>query len=232
MHPEGSGLGGDPYRYADAAGPNTAFRTSEEERPLTTTSGDPRNLTVGASSLLGFPPTSGFVDDPVCALTGNFFHAEVDLAFPARASLLDLARHYNSLAGSRVGAFGPGWSSTLDMALVAGAGEGIAVGLPDGAEVGFSAGDDGVLRPETRPALSLSHLDDGTWVLAGGPAPGATRWRFDAAGTLTAISRGVAQVALEREGGEVLRLVEASSGRWVTLSWEGGHISSASSSDG
>src|SRR5260370_50680 len=44
MHPEGSGPGGNPYRYADAAGPNTAFRTSEEERPLTTTSGDPRNL--------------------------------------------------------------------------------------------------------------------------------------------------------------------------------------------
>ncbi|HWD72341.1 MAG TPA: DUF6531 domain-containing protein, partial [Actinomycetota bacterium] len=192
----------------------------------------PSYLTVGASSLLGFPPTSGFVEDPVCALTGNFFHAEVDLAFPARACLLDLARHYNSLAASRAGAFGAGWSSTLDMALVAGAGEGISVGLPDGAEVGFSAGDDGVLRPETRPALSLSHLDDGTWVLAGGPAPGATRWRFDAAGTLTAISRGAAQVALERSGGEVVRLVEASSGRWVTLTWEGGRVSSATSSDG
>ncbi|TMK51013.1 MAG: RHS repeat protein [Actinobacteria bacterium] len=192
----------------------------------------PSYIVVSPSSLLGFPPTSGFVDDPVCALTGNFFHAEVDLSFPARASLLDLARHYNSLASARVGSFGPGWSSLLDMALVAGAGEGIVVSLADGAEVGFSAGDDGVLRPETRPQLSLSHLDDGTWVLADGVAPGATRWRFDAAGTLTAISRGSAQVALERSGGEVARLVEASSGRWVALSWEGGHISSASSSDG
>ncbi|HEX9315139.1 MAG TPA: DUF6531 domain-containing protein, partial [Actinomycetota bacterium] len=192
----------------------------------------PSYLTVGASSLLGFPPTSGFVDDPVCALTGNFFHAEVDLAFPGRASLLDLARHYNSLASARVGAFGPGWSSTLDMALAAGAGEGIVVALPDGAEVGFFAGDDGVLRPETRPGLSLSHLDDGTWVLADGPAPGATRWRFDAAGTLTAISRGAARLSLEREGSEVVRLVEASSGRWVTLSWEGARVSSAASSDG
>src|SRR5437879_1172196 len=84
----------------------------------------PSYLTVGPSSLMGFPPTSGFVDDPVCALTGNFFHAAVDLAFPARAGLLDLARHYNSLAASRVGAFGPGWSSTLHMAPVAGAGAG------------------------------------------------------------------------------------------------------------
>jgi len=41
--------------------------------------------------------------------------------------------------------------------------------------------------------------------------------RFDAAGTLTAISRGAAQVALEREGGEVVRLVEASSGRWLPV---------------
>src|SRR5438132_7793407 len=97
----------------------------------------PSYIVVSPSSLLGFPPTSGFVDDPVCALTGNFFHAEVDLSFPARAALLDLARHYNSLAATRVGAFGPGWSSVLDMALVAGAGEGITVALADGAEVGF-----------------------------------------------------------------------------------------------
>ena len=81
----------------------------------------PSYITVGPSSLMGFPPTSGFVEDPVCALTGNFFHAEVDLSFPGRASLLDLARHYNSLASGRVGAFGAGWSSLLDMALVAGA---------------------------------------------------------------------------------------------------------------
>lgn len=192
----------------------------------------PSYLVVSPSSLLGFPPTSGFVDDPVCALTGNFFHAEADLTFPGRAALLDLSRHYNSLGSARVGAFGPGWSSVLDMGLVAGVGEGIVVSLADGAQVGFSAGDDGVLRPETRPGLSLSHLDDGTWVLAGGPSPGATRWRFGAAGTLTAISRGAAWVTLDREGSEVVRLVEASSGRWVALSREGGRISSAASSDG
>src|SRR5260370_221628 len=131
------------------------------------------------------------------ARTCVLVHAGAAPRRPPGASRVAAARHYNSLAASRVGAFGPGWSSTLDMALVAGAGEGIAVGLPDGAEVGFSAGDDGVLRPETRPQLSLSHLDDGTWVLAGGPAPGATRWRFDEEGTLTAISPAGAQGALE-----------------------------------
>src|SRR6195256_6847959 len=63
----------------------------------------PTYITVGPSSLMGLPPTSGFVEDPVCALTGNFFHAEVDLAFPGRAGLLDLARCYNSLASGRAG---------------------------------------------------------------------------------------------------------------------------------
>src|SRR5437763_1124514 len=164
------------HRYAVPAASKTAFRPSEESRP-------------------------------VCALTGNFFHAEVDLSFPGRAALLDLARCYNSLAGSRAGAFGGGWSSVLDMALVAGGGEGIVVALADGAEVGFFAGDDGVLRPETRPQLSLSPLDAGTWVLADGPAPGAPRWRFAAAGTLTAISRGAAPLALSRQGPGVVRRV-------------------------
>src|SRR5437016_9249839 len=97
----------------------------------------PSYIVVSPSSLLGFPPTSGFVDDPVCALTGNFFHAEVDLSFPGRAALLDLARCYNSLAGSRAGGFGGGWSSVLDMALVAGGGEGMGVAQADGAGVGF-----------------------------------------------------------------------------------------------
>jgi RHS repeat-associated protein len=120
----------------------------------------------------------------------------------------------------------------LDMALVAGAGEGITVALADGAEIGFLAGDDGVLRPETRPRLSLSHLDDGTWVLADGAGPGAARWRFDAAGTLTGFARGRSQVSVERSEGKVLALVEASSGRRVSLSWEEGRVSSATSSDG
>src|SRR5260370_37655740 len=48
----------------------------------------PSYLTIGASSLLGFPPTSGFGGDPACALTGNFFHAAAGLAFPARAAPL------------------------------------------------------------------------------------------------------------------------------------------------
>ncbi|HEY4937486.1 MAG TPA: DUF6531 domain-containing protein, partial [Actinomycetota bacterium] len=192
----------------------------------------PSYITVGPSSLMGFPPTSGFVEDPVCALTGNFFHAEVDLSFPGRASLLDLARHYNSLASGRVGAFGAGWSSLLDMALVAGAGEGITVALADGAEIGFLAGDDGVLRPETRPSLSLSHLDDGTWVLADGPASAAATWRFDAAGTLTGWSRGRSQVFVERSEGRVVALVEASSGRRVSVSWEGGRVASVAAGDG
>src|SRR6202022_1137976 len=95
----------------------------------------PSYIIVGPSSLMGFPPTSGFVDDPVCALTGNFFHAEVDLSFPGRAGLLDLARCYNSPASGGAGAFGAGWAAVLDMALVAGAGEGITVSLADGAEI-------------------------------------------------------------------------------------------------
>ena len=58
----------------------------------------PPYLTLGPSSLFGMPPTSGFVDDPVCAATGNFFHHEADLPFPGRAGILGLARSYNSLA--------------------------------------------------------------------------------------------------------------------------------------
>src|SRR2546421_22516 len=130
----------------------------------------PPYLTVGASSLFGMPPTSGFVDDPVCAATGNFFHHEEDLAFPGRAGILGFARSYNSLASSRQGAFGSGWSCLLDMRIVPGSGEGIVVPLPDGAEIGFAPGPEGPLVPETRPHLALHRLADGSWELRDGPA--------------------------------------------------------------
>lgn len=64
----------------------------------------------------GFPPTSGFADDPVNTASGNLVAKVVDLG--------DLRRVYNSRS-TVSGAFGPGWSSWADTRLHA---------RPDGAE--------------------------------------------------------------------------------------------------
>ena len=60
---------------------------------------------------VGLPPTSGFVDDPICAANGNMIHQDVDLQFPGIAAALEIRRTYNSLLSRRRGAFGVGSSS-------------------------------------------------------------------------------------------------------------------------
>jgi RHS repeat-associated protein len=185
-------------------------------------------ITVDPSVLLGLPPTSGFVDDPVCTATGNFFHQEVDLSFPARSGVLDLVRSYNSMAPPLEGAFGRGWSSLLDVSLVAGA-AGPRVRLPDGAEIAFRPGDGEVFVPEARSQLVLRHLEEGAWELADGAVSG---FSFGEDGVLLARWAGPARVALRRQAGLVVALAEEASGRVVELSWEAGRVVAARSSDG
>jgi RHS repeat-associated protein len=185
-------------------------------------------ITVSPSVLLGLPPTSGFVDDPVCTATGNFFHHDVDLSFPARSSVLDLARSYNSMAAPREGSFGPGWSSLLDVALVFGA-TGPRVRLPDGAEIAFLPGEGGVFVPEARSGLRLRHLGERGWELADRAVSG---FSFGEDGVLLARWAGPARVALRWDRGLVVALAEEASGRVVELSWEAGRVVAARSSDG
>ncbi|GAA2710696.1 DUF6531 domain-containing protein [Actinoplanes palleronii] len=70
----------------------------------------------------GFPPTSGFADDPVNTASGNFVHKAVDRE--------GFDRVYNSRS-SAVGAFGTGWSSWADTRLRISA-DGAAFHGPDG----------------------------------------------------------------------------------------------------
>ena len=95
----------------------------------------PGVITSECKALQGIPQTSGFVDDPVCAANGNFVHGDLDLMFLGFSACLNLARIYNSLAHARLGAFGRGWSSSLDMSLHTDDRGLVNVALADGAVV-------------------------------------------------------------------------------------------------
>ena len=80
-----------------------------------------KNLVIPDVSIYGTMPTSGYANDPVNVATGNFIEEERDLS----AGSVSLVRMYNSIAAAGaasthegyaapVGAFGPGWSSTVD----------------------------------------------------------------------------------------------------------------------
>ncbi|KWZ73592.1 putative RHS repeat-associated core domain protein [Winkia neuii] len=78
-------------------------------------------LEVPALSLTGIVPSTGYADDPVSTVTGNFVLPAPDFVFPARCSALNFGRTYNSVAGVAAGraegVFGLGWACALDQRL-------------------------------------------------------------------------------------------------------------------
>ena len=147
-----------------------------------------------------------------------------------RASHVQLARRGHGRAGTS-GAFGPGWTSVLDLRL-APAGDGIVwAHLADGAIVPFvaRAGDSEHHVVGPRP-LHVTAADDGTWILREGHVK---RWTFTADGTFTGGTAGPATLSVERDGaGRIVRLAEARSGRSVAYEWDGDHVVAATTSDG
>lgn len=179
---------------------------------------------------LGVPPTSGFVDDPICAANGNFVELESDLVFPGWSAVLDVVRTHNSLASGRIGAFGAGWTSVLDLRVVAGVDGVVRVHLADGAVVPFLDSGDGVLRSVGARKLWLEAADGGGWLLHEGPTKA---WCFDSAGTFTGGTSGAATLSADRDSaGRVVALSEVRSGRSVEFIWSQDRVAVARSSDG
>ncbi len=179
-------------------------------------------------TIVGIPQTSGFVDDPICAANGNMIHQDTDLEFPAIAGALDLVRTYNSLMHERLGAFGPGWSSVLDVTLTP-VGPSIAVQLPDGAIITAVSSDDGWVA-NSRRIRRVDELDDGAGFVV--HVDHERRFHFDVDGLLTGWDTTAGSVDVERRDGRLVGAHETRSGRRIDVAWSGDVISSISTPDG
>ena len=208
---------------------SAAVATSLREAGLTQ---PPAPVQVEPGVLLGLPPTTGFVDDPICAANGNFVHVEHDLSHPGWSAVLDVVRVYNSLAADRPGSFGRGWTSVLDMHVDAGTHgtDGIVrAHLADGAVVPFTADADGVLRAAGTRPLTIERVG-AEWHLREG---NIKIWRFDTNGLFAGGVAPPASLEVTRDGGgRVEELRDGRSGRSVRYAWDGARIVSATSSDG
>ena len=111
-----------------------------------------KNLVIPDVSIYGTMPTSGYANDPVNVATGNFIEEERDLSVGS----VSLVRMYNSIAAAGaasthegyaapVGAFGPGWSSTVDTHLGFTA-SGVVWADVDGRQVFFARSGAGFAR--------------------------------------------------------------------------------------
>ena len=186
--------------------------------------------------MYGLPPTSGFVDDPICAANGNFVHDDLDLAYPGWSAVLDVRRTYNSLAAAtaaptRAGRSAPAGPPSSTCAC-APAGDGIVwAHLADGAIVPFVAGR----RAASTTSWALARCTSPRPTTARGSCTRATSstGRSSADGTFTGGTAGPATLSVERDGaGRIVRLAEARSGRSVAYEWDGDHVVAATTSDG
>ncbi|MGQ0823502.1 MAG: DUF6531 domain-containing protein, partial [Actinomycetota bacterium] len=186
----------------------------------------PLPVTFNPTVLLGEPPHSGFADDPICTATGNFIHIDEDIAFAALARPLSVRRAYNSLAAATIGAFGRGWTSMLDVAVL---GDATAprVRLGDGAEIPFFLDDEHIYHPVARAQLGLQRIDGEGWRLR----DRADTWSFDDAGTLVEAEVGGAHLGFTRTGAAV-HVEDAGSRRWVRYELTDGRVGAVATSDG
>ncbi|HET6532862.1 MAG TPA: DUF6531 domain-containing protein [Actinoplanes sp.] len=201
--------------------PDAAIEASLRAAGLT---GGRESVTFDSPVAFGFPPTSGFADDPVNTASGNFLIAETELPVGGLAGGLSVRRTYNSRS-DRVGAFGRGWSSWADARLLARE-EGAEYTGPDGqralfprqgAGYGRVLGVNAVVRP-AGDGLELAWFDGRVWV-------------FDASGRpVTADSGPGTRIEFGYEAGRLTRMAHAG-GRSVEFGWAGDRITAAVASD-
>ena len=184
-----------------------------------------RSVTFDDPIAYGFPPTTGYTDDPVNTATGNFVAREADLACGGLADALTFARTYNSRS-ERVGPFGRGWASWASTRLVARP-DGVEYTGPDGQEVRFPRQGSGYGRVEGIEAR-VEPLDAGLalrWL-------DGRRFTFDDAGLPLSVDRGPGtEVRLRHDAGR-LTLLEHGGGKCLRLEWDGERVAALECSDG
>jgi RHS repeat-associated protein len=189
--------------------------------------GDRKSVTFDDPVAFGFPPTTGYANDPVNTASGNFVELETDLGFGGLLAGLTFARTYNSRSDA-IGAFGPGWSSWADARLRSG---------PDGAEF---AGPDGQRATFPRQGAGYGRVL-GVRALVQARASGLTldwfgageTWEFDGAGR-PAVVRGAPGTAVRLTYDADGRLAELThaTGKRVDVRWDGDRVVGLDCSDG
>jgi RHS repeat-associated protein len=203
--------------------PDAAIEASLRAKGL---AGGRSAITFNTAAAYGFPPTTGYANDPVNTASGNFVEAETDLRFAGLLSGLEFTRTYNSRS-DRAGPFGRGWSSWATARLRARP-QGAEYEGPDGQRADFPRQGAGYGRVLGVGAL-VEPLESGLaldWF-------GGGRWEFDDAGLPVRASRGPGtEVRFAHDEDGRLAEIAHANGKRVALEWEGERIAALACSDG
>jgi RHS repeat-associated protein len=166
----------------------------------------------------GLGGSSGQAFDPQ---SGNFTTSAADAAVAVAGPPLAIDRTYNSLDPRAAGAFGAGWSSELDAAVIPdndGSGN-VVVALPTGQQIrfGYNAATATYAPPMGSPDV-LTYASGGTWTLMDSSG---NQYEFTSAGQLEQVTdaQGLTQELTENSAGEVTTITDTASGRALTLTW-------------
>ncbi|MBD8058234.1 hypothetical protein IC607_04525 [Cellulomonas sp. JH27-2] len=202
--------------------------------------GSPNYILREPDELYGVRAGSFYVSDPINTATGNLVLPETDLASVGGATGLGLGRTYNSV-DTRVGSFGAGWSTSLDVAVTEVEGGQVELRDADGRAVPFRATGTGWSRPEEFPGTlgrspqgySVAFDDGSAWTFdvegrlaTTSDSDGTvTELRRDAAGAVTSLVRGTGpSILLERDQAGRVTRATASDGRVVSYAYVGANL--------
>src|SRR5699024_6894947 len=144
----------------DANGnPVVADRTVEQSLAAAGLTQAPGVVEIAPVEMLGDPPYSGFVDDPICLANGNFILDEEDLPMYGLAEVITTRRTYNS-RDDRDGLFGNRWSSLLDSSLTV-TEQHVTHRGPDGGGSVFRRRSDGTWSRDHRRGRILRETEEG-----------------------------------------------------------------------
>jgi RHS repeat-associated protein len=190
-------------------------------------------ITVDDPIANGIPPTSGFVNDPICTATGHFLEVEEDFTWPERLAVLRWRRVYSSRFVTQ-GPFGRGWASWASVACAPQDDGSVAYQGPDGQLALFVPGAAGGY--ERIPGLEATlQAADGGWELVWdwrSRRPGEV-WKLTPDGRLASVtgtSRGVARFTYD--DGRLVEVAHDSGGRRLVLDWERDRVVAVRSSCG
>lgn len=166
--------------------------------------------------------------DPVNTATGEFYERNLDLGVACVGPPVVFSRTYSVAAAGEDRGLGFGWSHNYDMALEPVGAEVLAessvidVRQENGSRVRFYGTPQAGYVPEARVRAELSRDDDGLWTYIRDGA----MFEFTAEGTLQSLvdSNGNRVDFIYSSG--ALARVEDDFGRWLELTWDGGHVQS------
>ncbi|MEV5513909.1 LamG-like jellyroll fold domain-containing protein [Streptomyces flaveolus] len=162
---------------------------------------------------------------------GNYVTAATDAAITTVGPELAVTRTYNSLDPRRDGAFGEGWSTRWDMRIRQEPETAtVVVTLADGSQVRFGTNPDGTYASLAGGGLTLTRTSDG-WTLR---ERSGTAYSFLAGGALASVTDSAGRLQrLTREtasGGALRTVTDVMSGRSLSFTWSGNHVSTVTTS--